>query len=99
MWDLDFMTRDQIWGPCVGRWSLHHWTTREVLMVEVLFIWLHGLECSISLIPERGDRTQVPLHWEHRVSHPDHRKSPCLLISNAQDKNRSGGCSRRCPTN
>ena len=31
MWDLSFLTRDQIYTPCVGRRSLNHWTVREVL--------------------------------------------------------------------
>ena len=31
MWDLSFLTRDQIHTPCIGRWRLNHWTTREVL--------------------------------------------------------------------
>ena len=30
MWDLSSPTRDQTHTPCIGRQSLHHWTTREV---------------------------------------------------------------------
>ena len=30
MWDLSSLTRDQTRTPCIGRWSLNHWTTREV---------------------------------------------------------------------
>ena len=30
MWDLSSRTRDQTRTPCIGRWSLNHWTTREV---------------------------------------------------------------------
>ena len=30
MWDLGSLIRDWICTPCVGRWSLNHWTTREV---------------------------------------------------------------------
>ena len=26
----DSLTRDQTWLPCIGVWSLNHWTTREV---------------------------------------------------------------------
>ena len=31
-WDLSSPTRDRAWtwAPCIGRWSLNHWTTREV---------------------------------------------------------------------
>ena len=32
MWDLSSLTRDQIHVPCIARWILHHWTTREVPM-------------------------------------------------------------------
>ena len=30
MWDLSFLTRDRTCIPCIGRWILYHWTTREV---------------------------------------------------------------------
>ena len=31
MWDLSSLIRDQTCTPCIERWSLNHWTTREVL--------------------------------------------------------------------
>ena len=30
MWYLNPLTRDQTCTPCIGGWSLNHWTTREV---------------------------------------------------------------------
>ena len=30
MWDASSLTRDQTYVLCIGRWILHHWTTREV---------------------------------------------------------------------
>ena len=30
MWDLSSLTGDQTWIPCIERWILNHWTTREV---------------------------------------------------------------------
>ena len=30
MWDLSSPTRDQTCTPCIDRWSLYYWTTREV---------------------------------------------------------------------
>ena len=30
MWDLSSPTRDQTCVPHITRWTLHHWTTREV---------------------------------------------------------------------
>ena len=31
MWDLRSLARDQTCTPCIGRWGLKHWTSREVL--------------------------------------------------------------------
>ena len=31
-WDLSSPTRNQTCTPCIGRWSLNHWTTRVVLL-------------------------------------------------------------------
>ena len=41
MWDLGFPAKDQTHTPCIGRWSLNHWTTREV-PVKISFITLHS---------------------------------------------------------
>ena len=30
MWCFNIPTREWTWTPCIGRWSLNHWTTREV---------------------------------------------------------------------
>ena len=30
MWDLGSLTRDGTHVPCIARWILNHWTTREV---------------------------------------------------------------------
>ena len=30
MWDLSSQTRGWTCTPCIGKWSLNHWTTREV---------------------------------------------------------------------
>ena len=30
MWDISSPTRDQTHVPCIGRWMLNYWTTREV---------------------------------------------------------------------
>ena len=32
MWDLSSLTRDQTRSPCIARWILNHWNTREVLI-------------------------------------------------------------------
>ena len=36
MWDLSFLTRDWTCTPCSGRWSLNHWTIREVLSLVII---------------------------------------------------------------
>ena len=35
-WDLSSPTRDQTCIPCIGRWILNHWTTREVPRLLVM---------------------------------------------------------------
>ena len=30
MWDLSFLIRDWTCTPCIGKWNLNHWTSREV---------------------------------------------------------------------
>ena len=39
MWNLSSPTRDQTCIPCIGRRSVHHWTTREV---PVTWFWKRG---------------------------------------------------------
>ena len=36
LWHLSSPTRDQTCIPCVGRWILNHWTTREVPWLLVM---------------------------------------------------------------
>ena len=38
MWDLSFLTRDWTCTLCIGKWSLNHWTTREVPLCWALLI-------------------------------------------------------------
>ena len=33
-WDLSAPTRDQTHTPCIGRWNLNRWTTREVPIIQ-----------------------------------------------------------------
>ena len=51
MWDLSSPTRDHTCNPCIGRWSLDHWTTREVpchLILCFSFFWFLLLMCTGS---------------------------------------------------
>ena len=36
MWDLSSLTRDWTCTPWIGRWSLNHWTIREILICVYL---------------------------------------------------------------
>ena len=38
MWDPNSPTQDGTHTPCIGRWSLNHWTAREVSIFILLFI-------------------------------------------------------------
>ena len=50
MWDLSSPTRDQTCTPCIERWSLNHWTTREIPKSIVFYLKLFGaLEFIIFL--------------------------------------------------
>ena len=49
MWDLSFLTRDPTLTLCFGRWSLNHWTAREVPVISLSFypllsLFQNGLE-------------------------------------------------------
>ena len=41
IWDLSSMIGDQACTPCIGRWSLNDWTTREVLQRGILFFFFN----------------------------------------------------------
>ena len=46
MWDLSSLTRDQSCIPCIGRWILHHWITREVPKIIIFPNLFLGLKLS-----------------------------------------------------
>ena len=62
MWDLSFLTRCWTHTPFSGRWSLNHWTTREVpdlsflsfLCGRQLLRWCLLLECGLNLVKLMG---------------------------------------------
>ena len=55
IWDLSSQTRDQTHTPCIGRQSLNHWTTREVLQGGAVFIDIKP--CSL-----------IPAQWKYSKS-------------------------------
>ena len=50
-------TKDQTRIPCIGRWSLYHWTSKEVLFPLLVHLYLPSLY-SIAL----GIRSSELLH-------------------------------------
>ena len=53
MWDLSSLTRARTHIPCIGRWILNHWTTREVqkeslFKVNWLIQWSYVTESQLS---------------------------------------------------
>ena len=38
MWDFSSPTRDWTCIPCIGRWSLNHWSTKEI---PTYFFWIY----------------------------------------------------------
>ena len=48
MWDLSSLTGDQTCTPCIERWSLNHWTTREVLRLFLSVIEMSDFYCWIA---------------------------------------------------
>ena len=47
MWNLSSVTRDRTRSPCIGRWNLNHWTTREVPLALFFRLFLFFLMWTI----------------------------------------------------
>ena len=45
--NLSSLTRDWTHSPCIARWSLHHWTTGEVLPITIIGPFIGCLTTSI----------------------------------------------------
>ena len=52
MWDISFLTRGQTNTPYIGRRSLNHWTTREVLVICILDMKFATIISICSQMPE-----------------------------------------------
>ena len=68
MWDLSSRTRDQTHIPCTGRWSLNHWTSREVssvsLFLDLLWFTLDSwIVCKVSKNSPLANLMASSLHW------------------------------------
>ena len=49
-------TRDQTLVPCIGRWILYHWTTREVLHVNFILV-----DMQVISLKKKKKRFYCPL--------------------------------------
>ena len=73
-WDLSSLTRDRTLTPCMGKWSLSHWTTREG--PRTAFFWSLNVFChapcrctfSESLCPSASGGLQS-MGVSQRVGH------------------------------
>ena len=60
MWDLSSPTRDWTLTPCIGKWSLTHWTAREVTKntfkkkKKFFFFFFFFLPSCVSAFPVLG---------------------------------------------
>ena len=72
MWDLSSLTRDWTCTPCIGRWRLNHWVTREVPLLY--------LDCK--------DFTQLYTSVKtHRNAHTHKGEFYLLIIPHTQKVN------------
>ena len=84
-----YCTRDWTYVPCIGRWILSHWTTREALFVPFLMrtttvsSWVFTLSISFEYLP-------YPNVWpRRRWWHP----TPVLLPGKSHGWRSLVGCS------
>ena len=65
VWDLNSLTRDRTHVPCIGKWLLNHWTTREFPASSVLVPFLGcgtrpGMRCTnVNEMLDKGTRGRV----------------------------------------
>ena len=62
-------TRDQTYIPCIGKWILNHWTTKEVSICTILLdtYVISSVQFSRSVVSDSL--------WLHE---PHHARPPCL---------------------
>ena len=68
MWDPRSPTRDWTHTPCMGRWSLNHWTAMKV---PFLFLFTRGPAPSITKAKTKGLRQLNRQQWLLRSQKSD----------------------------
>ena len=71
LWDLGSQTGDQTHIPCIGRWSLNHWTTREVPIqaLDCLPSMVSSLETSLVPAPSEAYLSSLPVILSDDLQH------------------------------
>ena len=65
MWDLPGPTKDGTHLPCIARWILNHWTTREAL--DFAFFFVNG--AWVSPAGSRAAHLFAGLAWQdHKIT-------------------------------
>ena len=85
MWDLRSPTRDGTWPPCIRRWRLNHWTTREIPMHH--FKWF-----SLGRIPFVSEDSAGLSHAGVTWMNASSPRTRVRVISSTDELN----CLKRC---
>ena len=94
-WDLSSPTVDLTYSPCIGRRSLNHWITREVLFIFLspsrgLPRWLSGKEsaCHCRKCGRHGFNPWVrKISWGKKW-----QPTPVFLLGKFRGQRSLGGC-------
>ena len=71
VWGLSSSTRDWTYVPCIARWILNHWTTKEGPQRKFLMHLGVSCSCLISMLilnhvlPQRRLECCSTPHWNH----------------------------------
>ena len=81
MWDLSSPARDWICTPCTGKWSLNHWSAREVpalstylsiylsIYVSIIYLSIIIIICLISSNPKTHEFILSPQFPQNSTRH------------------------------
>ena len=80
IWDFSTPARDRTHTPCIGRWNLNHWTSREVSVFFyfiLFYLFIYGCVGSSFLCegPLQLRHVGATLHSSAQASH--YRGLPC----------------------
>ena len=88
MWDLRSPTRGGTWPPCIRRWRLNHWTTREIPMYH--FKWF-----SLGRIPFVSENSAGLSHAGVKWMNASSTRTRVRVISSTDELNCLKCCQAR----